>query len=59
MDLESAAEREVSVHNHARHVASLQLGCGCAANIGLKRDVAVRNRQNLRILTNLPSKIRF
>ena len=42
MDLEWAAEREVSVHNHARHVASLQLGCGCAANIGLKRDVVYK-----------------
>ena len=42
MDLESAAEREVSVHNHARHVASLQLGCGFAANIGLERDVVYK-----------------
>ena len=39
MDLESAAEREVAVHNHAHHVASLQLGCGCPANIRLERDV--------------------
>ncbi|MFL6504594.1 MAG: hypothetical protein ACJ8KC_04180 [Candidatus Udaeobacter sp.] len=26
MDLESAAEREVAVHSHARDVVSLQLG---------------------------------
>jgi hypothetical protein len=42
MDLESAAKREVAVHSHARHVASLQLGCGCPANIGLKRDVVYK-----------------
>ena len=42
MDLESAAEREVAIHNHTRHVASLQLGCGCPANIGLKRDVVYK-----------------
>ena len=42
MDLESAAKREVAIHSHAHHVASLQLGCGCAANIGLKRDVVYK-----------------
>ena len=42
MDLESAAEREVAVHKHAHDVASLQLGCGCATNIGLKRDVVYK-----------------
>src|SRR3954468_10092002 len=42
MDLESAAEREVAVHSHARHIASLQLGCGCAANIRLKCDVVYK-----------------
>ena len=42
MDLKWTAEREVSVHSHAHHVASLQLGCGCAANIGLKRDVVYK-----------------
>src|SRR4029077_5039575 len=42
MDLESAAEREVAVHSHAHHVASAQLGCGCPANIGLKRDVVYK-----------------
>ena len=59
MDLESAAEREVSVHNHARHVASLQLGCGCAANIGFKRDVDRSQSTKSRILTSLPSKSYF
>jgi hypothetical protein len=39
MELESAAEREAAVHSQAHHVASVQLGCGCPANIGLKRDV--------------------
>src|SRR3954449_6601830 len=42
MDLESAAEREVAVHSHARHIASLQLRCGCTANIGLKCDVVYK-----------------
>src|SRR4030095_5429281 len=42
MDLESAAEREVAVHSHPRHVARLQLGGGSAANIGLKRDVVYK-----------------
>jgi hypothetical protein len=42
MDLKWAAEREVSVHNHAHDVASLQLGCDRAANIGLKRDVVYK-----------------
>ena len=41
-DLEFAAEREVAVYSHAHHVASLQFGCGCAANIGLKRDVVYK-----------------
>jgi hypothetical protein len=42
MELESAAEREAGVHSHAHHVASAQLGCGCPANIGLKRDVVYK-----------------
>ena len=42
MNLEAAAKREVAIHSHAHHVASLQLGCGCAANIGLKRDVVYK-----------------
>ena len=42
MDLESAAEREVAIHSHAHHVASMQLGCGCAANIRLKCDVVYK-----------------
>src|SRR4029077_21247641 len=42
MDLESDAEREVAVHSHGHHVASAQLGCGCPANIGLKRDVVYK-----------------
>src|SRR5215211_2695470 len=42
MELESAAEREVAVHTHARHVASAQFGCGCPANIGLKCDVVYK-----------------
>ena len=42
MELESAAEREVAVHSQSHHVASVQLGCGCPANIGLKRDVVYK-----------------
>src|ERR1700745_1557203 len=42
MDLESAAEREVTVHDYACHVASLQLGGGCPRNIGFKRDVVYK-----------------
>ena len=42
MELESAAEREAAVHSQARYVTSAQLGCGCPANIGLKRDVVYK-----------------
>src|SRR4029450_4495195 len=47
MDLESAAEREVAVHSHPRHVARLQLGGGSAANIGLKCDVVYKISREL------------
>jgi len=40
--MEYAAEREVAVHSHARHIASLQLWCGCATNIRLKCDVVYK-----------------
>ena len=42
MDLESASEREVAVHSHAHHVASLHFGCGCSADVGLKCDVVYK-----------------
>jgi hypothetical protein len=42
MDLESDAEREAAVHSQSHHIASVQLGCGCPANIGLKRDVVYK-----------------
>ena len=42
MELESATEREVAVDRHAHRVACAQLGCGCPANVGLKRDVVYK-----------------
>lgn len=42
MDLEAAAQREVAVHSHAHHVASMQFRCGCAVNIRLKCDVVYK-----------------
>src|SRR6476620_12598392 len=42
MNMEYAAELEVAVHSHARHIASLQLWCGCATNIRLKCDVVYK-----------------
>src|SRR6476620_6871605 len=42
MDMEYASEREVAVHNHARHIASLQLRRGRAANIRFKCDVVYK-----------------
>jgi len=53
MELESAAEREAGVHSHAHLVASAQLGCGCPANIGLKRDVVYRFLENWRRLLKI------
>src|SRR5262245_28011305 len=42
MDLESAAQREMAVHNYACRVTSLQLGRGRAANVRLKRNVVCK-----------------
>lgn len=39
MDLEVAAQCQVTVHSHAHEVASMQFRCGCAVNIRLKCDV--------------------
>jgi hypothetical protein len=39
VDLESAAEREMAVHDHARHIAGPQLRRSSAAKIGLEGDV--------------------
>src|SRR4029079_13630394 len=36
---ESAAQCEMAVYTHARHVARLQFRCGCAADIGLEGDI--------------------
>src|SRR5262249_41977983 len=42
MDLESAAEREMAVHDHARHISGTQLRRGCPTNVGLKCDVVYK-----------------
>jgi hypothetical protein len=51
MDLESAAEREVAVHSHARYVSGVQLGCGRAANVRLKCDVVYKISRELETVT--------
>src|SRR5262247_1817035 len=42
MDLESTAQCEMSVHNYACCVTSLQLGRGRAANVRLNRNVVCK-----------------
>ena len=42
MDLESAAQCEMAIHDYTRHVASPQLRRGRAANVRLKRDVVYK-----------------
>jgi hypothetical protein len=42
MDLESAAQREMAIHDYARRVTSLQLWRGRAANVRLKRNVVYK-----------------
>jgi hypothetical protein len=42
MDLESAAQREMAIHDYARHVTSLQLWRCRAANVRLKRNVVYK-----------------
>src|ERR1041385_3832569 len=39
MKLHSAAQRKMAVDDHAYGIARAQLGCGCSANVALKRDV--------------------
>lgn len=42
MDLESAAQREMAIHDYARRVTSLQLWRCRAANVRLKRNVVYK-----------------
>jgi len=42
MDLESAAQCEMAIHDYARRVASLQLWCARPTNVRLKRDVVYK-----------------
>jgi hypothetical protein len=51
MDLKSAAQREVAVHNYARYVSGVQLGCGRAANVSLKCDVVYKISRELETVT--------
>jgi hypothetical protein len=42
VDLESAAECEMSIHPDACHVTTAQLWCGCAENFRLKRNTVYK-----------------
>jgi len=42
MDLESAAQCEMAIHDYARRVTSLQLWCAGPTNVRLKRDVVYK-----------------
>jgi hypothetical protein len=42
MDLESAAQCEMAIHDYARSVTSLQLWRGRASNVRLKRNVVYK-----------------
>ena len=50
MDLESAAECEVAVHDHAHRVASPHLGRAGAAKIGLECDVVNKISRELKTI---------